>query len=201
MAYLQRYLPLRFRAGKSQTEMKLLLLFWLTLGGALVTVPQTGRQWRPARYRGVAVGKSKVADMLRAWGKPKWSRTSKPEGDEESQVTWTNYERVGEFPGPTTVVSDTRSGIVTRINFYPDRLTKAQAIAHFGSDYVTTRYAFDSCLDEEDSEPIYESPNGPLVSVEYRARGIAISVGYQDMVTRISYVGGPIGSSKSRCKP
>ena len=181
--------------------MKFLLLVSLTLGSAFVPVPQTGRQWRPAMYRHVTVGKSKVADMLRSWGKPKWSRTSKRESDEESQVTWTNYERVGEFPGPTTVVSDTKCGVVTRINFYPDRLTKAQAIAHFGSDFVTTRYAFDSCLDEEDPEPIYESPTGPLVSVEYRARGIAISVGYQDLVTRISYVSGPIGSAKSRCSP
>ena len=140
--------------------------------------------------------------MVRKWGKPKWSRNSKPEvGEEERQVTWTNYERVGEFPGPTTVVSDTRSGVITRINFYPDRLTKAQAIAHFGANYITTRYAFDACLDEEDSEPIYESPTGQLVSVEYRARGIAISVGYGNMVTKISYVSRPIGSVKSRCHP
>ena len=137
--------------------------------------------------------------MLRVWGKPKWSRTSRREADEESQVTWTNYERVGEFPGPTTVASDTKTGIVTRINFYPDRLTKEQAIAHFGSSYLITRYAFDSCLDEEDDEPIYESPTGPVVSLEYRARGIAISIGYKDLVTKISYVGGPIGSTKSRC--
>ena len=186
--------------------------------------PQPGRQWRPATFRGITVGKSRFTDMLRAWGKPKWSRTSKPEGEGDSgqekreseersrrgkrreaeadshQVTWTNYERVGEFPGPTTVVSNTRSGVITRINFYPERLTKEQAIAHFGSGYIITRYAFDSCLDEEDEEPIYESPTGPLVSVEYRSRGIAISVGYKDLVTKISYVSGPIGSAESRCK-
>ena len=82
--------------------------------------------------------------------------------------------------------------------FYSDRLTKEQAIAP-GKSYVVTRYAFDSCGDE-DSEPVYESPNGPLISVKYRARGIAISVGNNDMVTRISYVSEPIGSAKSRCK-
>ena len=179
--------------------MKFLLIFSLLLSSAAAAAPQRGHQWRPATYRGITVGKSRFADMLRAWGKPKWSRTSKREAGEERQVTWTNYERVGEFPGPTTVVSDTRSGVITRINFYPDRLTKEQAVAHFGSGYITTRYAFDSCLDEEDSEPIYESPNGPLVSVEYRSRGIAISIGYKDMVTKISYVDGPIGGSKSKC--
>ena len=179
--------------------MKFLLMFSLVLVSAVAPAPQTGRQWRPATYRGVTVGKSKVAEMLRAWGKPKWSRTSRREADEESQVTWTNYERVGEFPGSTTVVSDTRTGVITRINFYPDRLTKDQAIAHFGSGYIITRYAFDSCLDAEDDERIYESPTGPLVMVEYRARGIAIYLGYQDLVTRISYLRGPVGSTKSKC--
>ena len=161
---------------------------------------QASRQWRPATYRGMTVGKSKLANMLRTWGPPKWSRNSKRDNEEE-QVTWTNYEKAGEFPGPTTVVSDTRTGTITRINFYPDRLTKGQAIAHFGKGYVVTRYAFDSCGDEEDSEPIYESPSGPLISVEYRARGVAISVGNNDMVTKISYVSGPIGALKSRCNP
>jgi hypothetical protein len=164
------------------------------------SVPQAGRQWRPATLRGITVGKSKFADMTRKWGKPKWSRNSKLEaGDEERQVTWTNYESAGEFPGPTTVVSDTRSGIITRINFYPDRLTKEQAVAHFGGGYIVTRYAFDYCLNEEESEAIYESPTGAVVVVEYRKRGIAIALGQKDMVTKISYVDGPIGPAKSRC--
>ena len=181
--------------------MKLLLIFSLVLSTALASQPQPRRQWHAATYRGIRIGKSRLADVLRAWGKPKWSRTSKPEGNEESRpVTWTNYERVGEFPGPTTVVSDKRNGVVTRINFYPNRLTKEQAVAHFGANYIVTRYAFDSCFDEEEAEAIYESPDGPVTEVEYRGRGIAISVGQNDLVTMISYVGGPVGSAKSRCR-
>ena len=147
----------------------------------------------------MAVGKSRRADMLRAWGKPRWSGNSRRDDEDERQVTWTNYDKVGEFPGLTTVVSDTRSGIITRINFYPAKLTREEAIAHFGPGSIVTRYAFDSCLNEEDSEPIYESAIGPLTIVEYRARGIAIYLGLKDMVTRISYVSGPIGSARSRC--
>jgi len=174
-------------------------LFVITalLFGVGLALGQPG-PWKPATFRGMTVGRSKLASMLRSWGKPKWSRTSKTDED-EPQVTWTNYEKAGEFPGPTTVVSDTRTGTITRINFYPDRLTKAEAITHFGKDFVVTRYAFDPCGSEEDDERIYESANGPLVSVEYRQRGIAISVGNNDMVTKISYVSGPIGGTKSRC--
>jgi len=180
---------------------KSFLLAVLFCLGVVGSVAQSARQWRPATFHGVTVGKSKLANMLRSWGPPKWSRTSKRADEDEPQVTWTNYEKAGEFPGPTTVVSDTRSGTITRINFYPDRLTKVQAIAHFGKGYVVTRYAFDSCGGEEDSEPIYESPSGPLTNVEYRARGIVISIGNNDMVTKISYVSGPVGSAKSRCNP
>lgn len=154
--------------------------------------------WRPASLRGITVGKSKVPDMIRFWGQPKWSRTS-PAEEDERQVTWTNYEKAGEFPGSTTVVSDARTMVITRINFYPDRLTKDEAVAHFGRNYVITRYAFDPCADEEDKEAIFESPNGPVVNVEYRSRGIAISIGYNNMVTKISYVSEPVGAKKSRC--
>jgi hypothetical protein len=187
------------RAAKCSRGLCILAL--LMASALLGLAGQPANQWRPATLRGITVGKSKLANMLRSWGQPKWSRTSRRGDEDDPQVTWTNYEKAGEFPGPTTVVSETRTGIITRINFYPDRLTKAQAIGHFGKGYVVTRYAFDSCRDEEDSEPIYESPNGPLVSVEYRARGIAISIGNNDMVTKISYVGGPIGSTKSQCAP
>src|SRR5437588_7361781 len=147
----------------------------------------------------MTVGKSKLADMLRTWGKPRWSGNSKPEDEDARQVTWTNYDKVGEFAGLTTVVSDTRSGLITRINFYPAKLSRQEAVAHFGSGYVVTKYAFDSCVSEEDSEAIYESPTGSLVIVEYRARGVAIYLGLKDMVTRISYVNSPIGSTRSKC--
>jgi hypothetical protein len=179
--------------------MRFLLILSLVSFGAVMAVPQTGSQWRAGALRGMTVGKSKRADMLRAWGKPRWSGNSKQEDEDARQVTWTNYDKVGEFPGLTTVVSDTRSGTITRINFYPAKLSRQEAIAHFGSGYVVTRYAFDSCVSEEESEAIYESPTGPLMIVEYRARGIAIYLGLKDMVTRISYVSGPIGSAKSRC--
>ena len=179
--------------------MKFLSIISLVVLSAGVATPQKVDQWRAGALRGMTVGKSKRAEMLRAWGKPRWSSNSKQEDEDAPQVTWTNYDKVGEFPGLTTVVSDTRSGIITRINFYPDKLSRQEAIAHFGSGYVVTKYAFDSCVSEEDSEAIYESTTGPLVIVEYRARGIAIYLGLKDMVTRISYVNSPIGSARSRC--
>ncbi|MDQ3817287.1 MAG: hypothetical protein M3362_06310 [Acidobacteriota bacterium] len=146
------------------------------------------------------MGKSRRADMLRVFGRPLWSRSQREEEEDSKPEVWNNYEGIGEFPGQANVVVDKRSGIITRIDFFPKKLTKEQAIAHFGQDYVITRYDFEPCSDDEESEPIYESPNGPLVSLEYRQRGIAIAIGHGDLVTKISYVSGPIGTPQSRCR-
>ena len=168
------------------------------------------RQWHAANFQGLIVGRSKRAEMLRRFGQPKWSQTKPDDKDEDKnkgkekeppRLTWNHYEKISDLPGMTNIAVDSRTGIVTRIDFFPDRLTRAQAIAHFGTDYIVIRYAFDECERDEDVEAIYESPNGPLISVEYRGRGIAITVGANDMVTRIRYVSRPIGSTRSRCNP
>jgi hypothetical protein len=179
--------------------MKVVLILALLLNGVAAAQVST-RTWRPATYRGLTVGKSKRADLLRVFGQPKWSRSSKGEdGDEADREVWSSFEAVGEFPGQTNVLTDKRD-LITRIDFYPAGLTKNQAIAHFGKGYVLTRYSLESCLGDEDSEALFESPKGPLLYLEYRARGVAISIGYQDLVTKISYIKGPIGSTKSKCK-
>ena len=182
--------------------MKVVLIVALLLSQS-PGIRASASRWRPAVFRTLTVGKSKRVDMLRALGKPKWSRVTPGAEDDDPEagaVTWNNYDKVGEFPGITNVAFDKRTEVISRVDFYPAKLSKQEAITHFGAAFVITRYAVDPCLADEDSEPLYESPQGPLVSIEYRSRGIAISVGANDLVTKISYVAGPIGRSKSRCK-
>jgi len=160
---------------------------------------QSNKEWRPATFRGLVIGKSRRVDMLRRLGQPKWSRAPEARGsDEDDKEVFNHYEGGGEFAGNMTVVLNGR-GVISRIDFYPAKLSREQAIAHFGPNYLITKYAFEPCGGDEESEPIFESPNGPLTSVEYRNRGIAIAIGYHDMVTKISYVAAPIGRTKSSC--
>lgn len=162
---------------------------------------QTAREWRVATYRGLTVGKSTSADMLRVFGKPHWSG---PPGDQTKDdpdpEVWNEYEDVGDFPGKLTVVVDKRSGVILAIDLDPRNLSKKQAIEYFGDDYIVTRYAHDDCLGNGESAPVYESPDGPILDIEYRERGIAVSIGYGERVDTISYVKGPIGATFSRCK-
>src|SRR5437899_4828047 len=140
----------------------MLILSFVLLFSHSPSVPQSNSRWHSATYRGLTVGKSRRTDMLRVLGRPKWSRIS-PGGDESDSdaEVWNNYPRGGEFPGIMNVVVNKHRSIITRIEFYPERLTKDEAIAHFGRGYIITRYDFDRCRGDEESEPIYESPNGP----------------------------------------
>jgi hypothetical protein len=96
--------------------MKLILILSLILSQASQSSTQ---HWRAAHFRGLTVGKSTRAAMLRVLGQPKWSRS--PKREEESKTgreVWDHYESRGEFPGALSVVIDKHSGIIKRIEFY-----------------------------------------------------------------------------------
>jgi len=156
--------------------------------------------WRRATYRGLVVGKSRRGDMLRVLGKPDWSG---PPGDQRNDdpnpEEWNEYSKGGEFPGKLTVIADKRTGRILRIDLYPEKLGKKTAIKHFGGHFTVTRYDFDECLSNGEAAPMYESPNGQFLSIEYRDRGIALAIDQPNEVHYISYVKGPIGARSSKC--
>ncbi len=163
---------------------------------------QSGREWRAASYRGLTVGKSTRADMIRVFGRPK--RVDIPEGQRRTdphQQLWYIYDGVGEFPGEFTVMIDKRSRKIVEMDLSPKNLTKEEAIRHFGDDYVITRYSFCAGFEEEDAAPIYESPNGALTYIEYREHGIALGLDYMNNVDQILYIRKPLGfTSQSGCR-
>jgi hypothetical protein len=184
------------------------LLATLALTSALIfaltpalTLGQSPAHWRPATYRGLTIGKSKRTAMLRILGKPKWSQGPKGDEDEDKESAsevWYHYDQTNGIPGALNILAE--NGTIKRIDLFPKRLSKREAIAELGSGYLTTRYDIDPCPGSEDDETLYESPNGPISAVEYRARGIAVFVGYNDFVTKISYVNQAIGAARARCK-
>src|SRR5258708_7079927 len=146
---------------------------------------ESSREWGPATYRGLTIGKSTQADMLRIFGKPKWSG---PPGDQEKRVpnpeVWHEYDEAGEFPGTLTIIVDKHSGVILEMSLSPKHLSKEEAIKHFGSDYRLTRYDSDNCLSDVESLTLYESPNGEDLRIEYRKRGLALSINYEDRVNQ-----------------
>lgn len=168
---------------------------------AIVVMSQANRRWRPAVYKGLVPGKSTANDVIKALGKP--AREDIPEGESAAAPAevWYIYKNEGDFPGQFTVAIETKTRRVLWLELAPDDLTKEAAIKQFGSDYVTTRY--ESCPGEQyiESGPVYKSPNGNAVYIEYPSRGISLLLGHQDRVMHISYLEKPVGlSSLAECK-
>jgi hypothetical protein len=161
---------------------------------------QNKREWRAATFLGLTVGKSNRLDMLRVLGEPKSVEVPDQTGAEENLEAWYVYDRTEKIAGELTVVVDERTNIVLAIDLQPHNLSKVDAVKHFGPDYIVTRYAFDDCLGDEESAPLYESASGPILEFEYRQRGIAVSINEDGKVNTISYVSKPLGSPKSKCK-
>jgi hypothetical protein len=154
------------------------------------------RVWRPGSYRGLTMGASNVDEMRRILGAPKRSETfNKGTSDEE---VWYHYEGSSDFPGTIRVI--VVKAAIRAIDILPKDLNAEDAIKHFGPDYLLTRYDFDSCLGDEESAPLFESPSGSVVYIEYRQRGIAISVNGVGKVNEIQYINEPIGAESSKCK-
>ena len=174
--------------------------FQLAPQSAARAARQDGR-WRASTYRGLTVGKSKRANMLRVLGRPQWSGSpgDQSPGDPDPEI-WHEYEKGVEFEGKLTVVVKKRSGIISRIDLYPKELSKDAALKHFGEGYRETKYAFDNCLDDGESAPIYESADGQITYLEYRERGIALVLNERNKVEHISFVKDPIGSASSKCR-
>jgi len=158
------------------------------------------REWRAATYQGLAIGTATRAEMLRVLGQSyRLDAPADQAEDEPNPEEWYIYDRGAELPGTLTVVVDKRRGVVLRIDVHPENLSKEEAIRHFGHDYIMTRYEFCEGYEEEESAPLYETPDGQFLSLEYRARGIAIGLDNNGKVGIINYVSKPIGTPRSRC--
>jgi hypothetical protein len=161
------------------------------------------RVWRNGTYRGLTVGRSTRAHMLRVLGKP---LSSSPSADQDPPypVIWNDYGRItGEVSGTLAVEVDKRNNRIVSISVSPDRMTKDEVIRLFGNDYLLMGYEFCKGMPiYAEVGPVYESPNNSVLDyVEYRSRGIAVHLDHKGMVNSIYYVAERIGlPSEAGCK-
>ena len=160
------------------------------------------RGWCAGTYRGLTVGQSSYADMVRILGSP---LSSGPEADQNDPkyFIWHDYGKLqSDFVGRLSIVTDKRSNKIVSILIAPDEMKKDAAINYFGPDYQTMTYQFCDGFENETATPVYEDPTATeLRNIEYRVRGISISIDYRDRVNEISIVAEPPGlASKQECK-
>ena len=133
--------------------------------------------------------------MVRVFGKPLSSTPSADQAPPEP-IIWNDYGTIqGDLSGSLAVEVDSRNNRIVSISISPERMSKEQAIKHFGTDYRLIGY--ESCpgmpLDAE-VWPVYENPGSREKDyLEYRSKGIAIHLDYQGNVNAVYYLSEPIG--------
>jgi hypothetical protein len=134
------------------------------------------------------------------FGKPvreDFAGNSSEDGDE----VWYIYDKGGEFAGQFTVIVEKGSGIVTAMILNPVGLSRKDVIEKLGDDYVTTRYDFCPGFDEAEAAPVFQSPTGTAIYLEYPSRGIAVLVDENGEVYDIRYLKRAVGfKSRSDCE-
>ena len=157
------------------------------------------RGWCQGTYRGLTAGQSTFSDMVRILGQP--SSTGPAEDDPKS--LWNDYGKIsGQVAGRLAILTDKSTKKIAWISISPDKMTKQQAIDLFGPEFQEMGYTFCDGSSNETSLPIYEDKASTQIrNIEYRSRGISISVGFQDRVTDILFVSAPTGlATKKECK-
>jgi hypothetical protein len=166
-------------------------------------VSDNNRGWRAAIYRGLKIGTSKRANMLRVLGKP-LSSTLSADQDPPKPIIWNDYGMLkGELSGQLAVEVDSRNNRIVTISISPEKMSKEEAIKYFGNDYAPMGYEF--CPGQSpdvDVGLVYENLKSTGIEyLEYRSRGIAIHLDYQGNVNAIYYLYQPLGlASKAECK-
>jgi hypothetical protein len=146
----------------------------------------------------LTAGKSTRADVLKLLGKPIRKDFTEPDSPE----VWYIYKDVADFPGEFTVAIDNKTRRVRAMMLGPEPDVKKDVVLkHFGDGWEISRY--ESCPGDYIVEgPVYENDKGHVVFIEYRSKGIALLVGYQDVVHDIEYLDSPPGfSSVKQCPP
>lgn len=158
------------------------------------------RGWRAAMYRGLTIGQSTRADMVRVLGEP---LLSVPSADQDEPIfVWNDYGIIsGDLSGRLAVEIDSRTEKIVGISISPENMSREDAIRYFGDGHTLMGYEFCEGFEDEINSPIYESPNSSDISyVEYRSRGIAIHIGDRGVVNAIYFVSEPVGlGSKEDC--
>jgi hypothetical protein len=176
---------------KAATKLASLSLVLLPASGSLSVFAQK-RGWRVPTYEGLTLVKSRKADVVRRFGKPKWVFHPEDEYDNpvKSLISY-GYENVGGFEGRTEVVMKARTGVVIGVDLTPAEgrpLPSSDVLEKFGRDYVERGIGLGPCptpRDIRDYKPVarYEYP----AFLVYPQKGVIVMVKEDKNVGSISY--------------
>ena len=148
------------------------------------------QNWGQATFHGLVVGKSTSADVIREFGKPKW-RGGVQElvvpSDRDGELQY-QYSAPSDIKGDVYVYFRRRTGVLSAILFYPKSMTRADAIAQFGSDFEESNEKLGPCPTAQERKAVEQLHIDYGVLLVYRKLGLYVDIKKDGSAFLISYV-------------
>src|SRR5215831_4735096 len=146
--------------------------------------------WGQATFHGLVIGKSTTADVIREFGKPKWKGGVQElvvPSDRDGELQY-QYSAPSDINGDVYVYFRRRTGVVSAILFYPKSMTRADAIAQFGSDSEESNEKLGPCPTARERKAVEQLHIDYGVLLVYRRLGLYVDIKKDGSAFLISYV-------------
>lgn len=152
---------------------------------------QASKDFTPAVFNGLILGRARVEDFVKKYGKP-LSRVADNEGGE-----YVYYKDIGPVKGKVEIMTSIKSQIVNTVIVYPDKeLYESDIKKLYGERFQVRRYELDNCLSSGGSAPLFESINGRSEYMIYPSLGLAVSL---TSTSYLEFSVEPPGKKESQC--
>ncbi len=151
------------------------LLFSTTALAQSKTAAKKPATWTTPSYHSIIVGKSKKADVIKAFGKP--DETRKPSLSAfagESCCEELVYRGKSDNGGELAIALARSGSVVYVIDTFKQAMPRGTAYKKFGSDYHSRTYSIATCAASGGLAPIYNDTRGDLELAEYPTKGIVL---------------------------
>jgi hypothetical protein len=149
-------------------------------------------EWSAAVFEGLTIGKAKRDEFVALLGEPSSAGEISADMRVGAEAAWLDgYKKDDAY---MEAWSDRRTKVVNTLVIYPKKLSVKELVQRYGNDFVFTRYESFDCPGDAGSSLIRESADGESEYMEFRGKGLAVTLDSQLNVTEIAFLDGPRGA-------
>lgn len=146
--------------------------------------------WVQPTFHGLRVGKSTTSDVISAFGKPAWKGGVEElvvPSDKEGEIQY-QYPAVPDVDGYMEIYFGKRTGVVTAILLYPKHMTRADALAKFGTDFEESNEKLGPCPTARERKTVAQYHTEYGVLLVYRKLGLYVDIKKDGTAFLIAYL-------------
>ena len=182
-----------------KASMMMMTLIALAITAQSALYASTGRRqtksstnnnaWKLPAFHGLRFGASSAQDLIAVFGKPTYKQEVEEtivESDRDGEIEY-EYRYIADAGGEVLVYFGKRSGMLSAILVYPKHMTRADALAQFGTDFRESNAKLGACPTEKERKLAAQDRGVYEPALIYPQLGLYITIGDGELVHQIAY--------------